>query len=126
LRELEEKELIKCSTESRKGKIYKLTDRGYHTRRFLASFIEREFFMEIMKALDEREITYAKNAVLEGGVTEYRPDLVVFKREKPVLIMEILTMRPSQRRPKMFLERPLENLAFRFLDLRKINREIKM
>ena len=129
LRELEERELIKCLTsETKKGKIYTLTDRGYRVRRSFASFLERKFLREIMEALDEKKTTYGMNVMLEGKIGKYVPDIVIFTHEKHVLIVELVGFRILSRTLNVdpFFRGNLERLAFRSHDLKKIIEEIKI
>ena len=123
LRELEERELIKCLTpETKKGKIYTLTDIGYHVRRSFNSFLEEKFRGEIMEALDEKKITYARNIILKGRIEEeYSPDLVILSHEEPVLTVEVLGWRlshPYDLVDPFFLD-PLKCRAFKSHDIKK-------
>ena len=129
LRELEERELIKCSTsETKKEKIYTLTDRGDHVRKSFTAFWEKRFLNEIMEALDEKKIPYARNQLLDGEIVTYHPDLVIFKGRQLgqlVLTVEILGQRLPRRSRKphkfdlsFFIDR-LEHAAFSAHDLKK-------
>lgn len=124
LRELEEEGLVECTTpESKKGRIYELTETGRKVNHDLPRFLKKDFLTQVVDRLDEEDIAYGKNISLEGEAAELRPDLTIFADDSPSLALifeEGRTLSTSRTQAgDTVRDRKLQSLAFRANEAKK-------
>lgn len=121
LRELEEKELVRCTTpRSTKGRIYELTEEGRKVEHRLIRFLRTDFLEDLIGRLDDKGVPYGKNMRLGGKIAELRPDLTVLTDGRTSLALEFrsgeVISGPSAM-PSFW--RGVRSLAFRTHDVKK-------
>lgn len=124
LKEFEEEELVECATpESKKGRIYELTETGHKVNHDLPRFLKKDFLARVVDRLNEERIAYGRNLSLEGEAAELRPDLTVFADDSPSLALifkgERILSTSRTRAGDTVRERELQSLAFRANEAKK-------
>lgn len=120
LRQLREKGLARCITpERKKSRVYELTERGERVfaRLEKSTAHEEELDRKVSGKLSEVDVRYARNAKVQGGKFEVKPDFVIEGGQR--LLVEVKTASG-----KLGLER-VKGAALNFRDLKRAEKGIK-
>lgn len=124
LRELREKDLVRCTTPERhSNRVYEITDKGEQVLEQMPTKLghlrSQRFELKVTSTLDRAGLPYARNQQIDGGIFKHRPDFVVEGSGEFKVVVEVKRVSDRSAIPTM------KRVAFTSEDLKERNHELK-